>query len=514
MNENLKKQRIVRNSILLYARMLLTTFIGLYASRALLKGLGFEDYGLYNVVGGLVMLISFVKQSLGNATWRYITVSLGKGDTHEVNRVFNVALQLHGLFCVLLVVVAESIGLWFLYHKMNIPLGKELDTLIVYQLSTVVIVLTILSSPYISLILAHERMDAFAYITIFESVGKLISAIALFWLTAHHLTLYAVFILLVQVCVNLLYWFYCFRHFKESRLRMVKAPAMMKEMTGFAGFTLLPGLGFACCDQGLNILLNMFFGPTVNAARGISMQVRHLLSRFTESFLQAVSPQITKSYASGNYNYMYELVSKTAKYCYFIMLLMVVPLVLGMPVVLSFWLGEYPEYSVEFCCFVLAIGMLETVAYPFLVGAAANGRIRRYYSITGVLLVSVVPSAYLFLKLHYPPITVYVVHFCFSVAILVVRVIIGARLFGYQLRMLYSDVLVPAVRVSIPVLGMACACYLLVDLSQPLFAVSSMIVSALAISLVVLALGLNGVERHFLKVKLHDSFDKLSHKNG
>ncbi len=514
MNEKLEKRRIVRNSILLYARMLLTTFIGLYASRALLKGLGFEDYGLYNVVGGLVMLISFVKQSLGNATWRYITVSLGKGDTHEVNRVFNVALQLHGLFCVLLVVVAESIGLWFLYHKMNIPLGKELDTLIVYQLSTVVIVLTILSSPYISLILAHERMDAFAYITIFESVGKLISAIALFWLTAHHLTLYAVFILLVQVCVNLLYWFYCFRHFKESRLRMVKAPAMMKEMTGFAGFTLLPGLGFACCDQGLNILLNMFFGPTVNAARGISMQVRHLLSRFTESFLQAVSPQITKSYASGNYNYMYELVSKTAKYCYFIMLLMVVPLVLGMPVVLSFWLGEYPEYSVEFCCFVLAIGLMETIAHPFLVGAAANGRIRRYYSITGVLLVAVVPSAYLFLKLHYPPITIYVVHFCFSVVILAVRVVIGAQLFGYKMRMLYDDVLVPTVRVSIPVVGMACACYLLVDLSQPLIAVSSMIVSALAISLVVLALGLNGVERHFLKVKLHDSFDKLSHKNG
>lgn len=506
MQDKADSKRLVKNSALLYFRMLITMFISLYTSRVVLAELGVTDYGLYNVIGGIVTLFAFVQSALGNSTWRYITVSLGKGDFKDLNKTYSSAVFLHALFCVLILFVAESIGLWFLYNKMTIPSTRMTEALWVYEMSVVSIVFMVMSSPSSSLITAHEKMSAFAYISIFEAVSKLIVASLLVLFPHRKLLVYAFLLCLVQVSVRIMYAIYCKRHFPESRLIYVWDQKLLKEMSNFAGYTLLPGLGFACCGQGLNILLNIFFGPIANAARGIAVQVQHFLTTFVQSFQQAVNPQITKLYASDSIVDMHNLIVKTSKFSFYILLLPALPLIMLIHPILDLWLVNTPQYTADFCRLTIIICLTDSISNPFLVGGAANGRVKKLYTLAGIILVLILPISYLFLCHGFPAIFVYYVHLAMSVILQVVRIVISSKLINFNIKRCVNEIIYPIAITTIASSIFAFILRLIITESDFLSIVAYTI-SLLVITLVImLTVGVTKTEKQALQSFVYSRF--------
>ena len=444
-----QNKRLIKNTLMLYFRMFFIMFVGLYISRVVLKELGAIDFGLYNVVGGVVTLFAFVQTALGNATWRYINVSLGKNDSSETQEIFSYSIFLHLILCILVLVLAESIGLWFFYNKLNIPVHRLSVSFYVYQLSIITVLLTIIMAPYQSLITAHEKMNAFAFISILEVIAKLLLAFSLIFVNVDKLLLYAIFLAVLQFIVNTIYFIYCRRNFKESSLVYKYNATKIKEMATFAFYTVIPGLGFAASGQGINILLNIFWGPTVNAARGISIQVQSLVVKFVQSFQIAVNPQITQEYIGNNRERLEELVGETSKFSFYLVLIMSIPIINNMDYLLSLWLCQVPDFTSQFCVFTLIYSMFDVLAYPFLVGAAANGNIRSYYTINGIILISSVPLAYLALRYGFNPLSVYYVQLALFIILLFFRVYYGAKLIDYPLRNILAKILKPVILVAL-----------------------------------------------------------------
>lgn len=493
-----ESKRLAKNSLVLYARMLLTMVIGLYTSRVVLQELGVVDFGLYNVIGGVVTMFVFVQGALSNASWRYITVTLGKGNFRQLQITYSTTIYLHVFFCFIILLIGETIGLWFLYNKMSIPADRMDDAFWVYQLSILTMMFTVMSSPSNSLIIAHERMSAFAYVSIYESLAKLAIVYLLIVFPHNKLVYYAILLCVVQASVQLAYTCYCMRFFSEAHLIKVFDKKLVKEMAVFSGFTVLPGLGMAGCGQGLNILLNVFFGPVANAARGISVQVQQVLIRFIQSFQQASNPQITKLYASGEYARMHTLITKVAKFSFFLFMVPAISLMLEMENILDLWLVEVPEGSSLFCIFTLMISMTETISYPFLVAAAANGQIKMYYTINGFLLVSVVPVAYLFLKLGFPAVSVYVVHFIIALLVLYSRSYLGAKLVKYPMTSFYCEILKPIMLVLIPATIVGLSVRLFFSSNSIIDIILTLVVSAASSSVITCFLGMSQSEKRFI----------------
>ena len=295
-------KRIAKNTVFLYVRMLLVMGATLYTSRIVLNVLGAEDYGLYNVVGGLVTMFTFLNGSLGSATSRYITFELGRRDYERVNRVFNVALLIHIALAVLIIILAETIGLWFFYEKMTIPEERMSAAFWVYQISILTCFFSLTQVPYNAMIIANENMRIYAWVGIVEAVFKLAIAFILPFAPFDTLVYYALLLCVVQISIMLFYRIYCGRNFKESKIILYKDKTLYKEMFSYAGSDLIGNLSVLAQGQGLNILLNMFFGPVVNAARGIAYQVQGAVTQFSNNFMTAVRPQIIKSYAEGDIN--------------------------------------------------------------------------------------------------------------------------------------------------------------------------------------------------------------------
>lgn len=292
-------KRIAKNTLLLYVRTLFIMLVTLYTSRVVLNTLGVSDYGIYNVVGGVVAMFGFINASMSSATQRYITFALGKGDIADLRKIFSTALQIHVLIAALIVVLGETVGLWFMYTQMQIPADRMDAAFWVLQCSILSTVVMIISVPYNADIVAHEKMSAFAYISILEAVLKLAVVYVLVVFSYDKLVLYAFLILAVQLFIRFCYSRYCNKHFPESRYRHVWNKPLFKEMTGFAGWSMFENISFVCFSQGLNLLLNVFFGPIVNAARAIAFQVQNAIQQFLANFQMAINPQITKTYVSS-----------------------------------------------------------------------------------------------------------------------------------------------------------------------------------------------------------------------
>ena len=292
-------KRIAKNTLLLYFRMLVTMAVSLYTSRVVLNILGVEDFGIYNVVGGIVAMFGFINGSMTSATQRYLTFELGQNNRAQLTKVFSTSLSIHGIISFLIIVLAETVGLWFLWNKMQIPADRMNAAFWVFQCSVAASVIMIMSVPYNAAIIAHERMSAFAYISIIEVSLKLLIVCFLRYFHTDKLILYAVLIVIVQFLIRLCYSWYCNRHFNETKYRWSWDKGLFKEMTGFASWNMFGSLAAITFTQGLNLLLNMFFGPVVNAARGIAVQAQTAIGQFSSNFQTALNPQITKSYATG-----------------------------------------------------------------------------------------------------------------------------------------------------------------------------------------------------------------------
>ena len=441
--------RIAKNTIFLYFRMILLMVVSLYTSRIVLSTLGISDYGIYNVVGGFIGMFAFLNGAMSGCTQRFITIALGKGDECNLKKVFSTCVITHGIIAMLVFLLAETVGLWFVLEKLVIPVERETAAMVVYQCSIVSTMVMIMSFPYNADIIAHERMSAFAYISIFEAFANLGIVYVLHIGNLDKLSLYAILLLVVKVSVILVYRIYCKRHFVEATFHWIFDSVLFKKMLSFTGWNLWGGMAGTLMGQGINVLLNMFFGPTVNAARGVAVQVQSAVQMFATNFQTALNPQMMKTYAAGDLESMHVLLFRSAKFTFMLLLCLMLPLMLEIDTILGLWLKEVPENTNIFVCLMLCISMVDAVSNPFMTASAATGRVKVYQSVVGGILLSIVPIAYVVLRLGAEPYAVFIVHFCVAIFAFGARLMIVKNLINLSVHKYFAEVLLPCLYVVI-----------------------------------------------------------------
>lgn len=412
MSQSANNKRIAKNTLLLYVRMLFGMLVSLYTSRVILQTLGVEDYGVYNVVGGVITMFTFLNSAMSSATSRYITFEIGKGNMEQLKKVFSTALQIHAAIALLIVTLGETVGLWFLMNELVIPDGRMEAAMWVYQCSIVTAIVTIMSVPYNADIIAHEKMSAFAYISVLEIILKLAIVYLLVVLPFDKLKVYAVLVLMVGLLIRYIYTRYCHKHFEESHyIHRIDKP-LLKEMSSFAGWSFWGNLAAILYSQGLNMMLNIFFGPVVNAARGIATQIQSVVTQFVTNFQMALNPQITKTYASGEMDKMHSLMSRSARFSFMLLFFLSLPIMLETNYILTLWLGIVPENTVIFARIIIAISLIYTIANPCVIANQATGKVKVYQAVVGGLLLLILPISHIVLKMGAPAYSVFIVHFC------------------------------------------------------------------------------------------------------
>lgn len=412
MSQSANNKRIAKNTLLLYVRMLFGMLVSLFTSRVILQTLGVEDYGVYNVVGGVITMFTFLNSAMSSATSRYITFEIGKGNMEQLKKVFSTALQIHAAIALLIVTLGETVGLWFLMNELVIPDGRMEAAMWVYQCSIVTAVVTIMSVPYNADIIAHEKMSAFAYISVLEIILKLAIVYLLVVLPFDKLKVYAVLVLMVGLLIRYIYTRYCHKHFEESHyIHRIDKP-LLKEMSSFAGWSFWGNLAAILYSQGLNMMLNIFFGPVVNAARGIATQIQSVVTQFVTNFQMALNPQITKTYASGEMDKMHSLMFRSARFSFMLLFFLSLPIMLETNYILTLWLGIVPENTVIFARIIIAISLIYTIANPCVIANQATGKVKVYQAVVGGLLLLILPISYIVLKMGAPAYSVFIVHFC------------------------------------------------------------------------------------------------------
>ena len=415
-------KRIAKNTLLLYVRMLFTMAVSLFTSRVILNTLGVEDYGINNVVGGIVTMFSVLSGSLSSSISRFITFELGKGNIERLKTIFSTGVNIQLGMSVLIIIIAEAVGIWFLNAKMNIPADRMVAANWVFQCAILTFVLNLLSVPYNAAIIAHEKMSAFAYISVVEVTLKLIIVYMLTISPFDRLKTYAVLLLWVGAVIRFIYGYYCKRHFEECTYHFVFDKPVLKEMTGFAGWNFLGNGAYMLNTQGVNILMNLYFGVAVNAARGIATQVDAALKQFVNNFTTAVNPQITKSYAQGDLDYMHKLVCRSAKFSAFLMMFFAVPIILETNTILTIWLKTVPDYAVIFLQWIIISSFMDTVLANSLVTSMfATGKIKRYQIIVTTVGCLVFPLSWIAFKLGFEPQVGYILYFFIYTILLFVR---------------------------------------------------------------------------------------------
>lgn len=447
-NPSSNNHRIAKNTVALYFRMLLTLAVSLFTSRVILDSLGVEDYGIYNLVGGFVTIFNIIRAGLLASTQRFITYDLGKGNIKVLKDTFSTCVIIFVFISLLIVIIAEAVGVWFIDNKLAIPEERMGAAHWVFQLSLATLVITLISYPYNALIIAHEHMKVFAYISIYEAFAKLAVAYALYVSPFDKLIIFAILLCVVQLTVRFFYNSYCLRNFEEAKVKWRVNRTKIKSILGFTGWEMFGSVANMGYTQGLNVLLGIFFNPVVNAARGIAVQVQSAIVGFVNSFQTAINPQITKSYASNNKGYMYYLIFAGSRFSYYLLFIFALPIFLEANQVLNIWLKTVPEYSVLFFRIIIIVSMIDAISNSVITSVEATGNIKKYQIIVGGILLMIVPVAYVVLKLGGEPYTVFLVHFVFSIIALIARLIMGHNIVGFRLSYFMRDVLLPIVMVS------------------------------------------------------------------
>lgn len=393
MEENNK--RIAKNSLFLYVRMLLNMGIGLYTSRVVLSTLGIEDFGVYSIVGGVVSMFGFLNSAMSTATQRYLSFEIGKKDSSKLNKTFSTSLTIHILIGVVVLILAETIGLWFVNYKLNVPLDRISEVNWVYQFSILTFLFGIIQVPYNALIIAHERMNVYAYISIFEVLSKLLVVYILVIVDYDKLKLYATLLFAVSFSVRMIEKYYCRKKFPESKYSFIYDKIFFKEMLNYAGWNLFGNFAAVARSQGNNVLLNIFYGPVLNAAYGITLQLQGAVFSFISSFQTAINPQIIKSYASGNKEDSVKLMVQSSKFSFFLMSILVFPILVNTKYVMELWLKSIPDYTIFFVQLSLIGLLIETVSGSLMTGIQATGKIKTYQGVVGTLVFLNLPLSYL-----------------------------------------------------------------------------------------------------------------------
>ncbi len=506
-------KRIAKNTLFLYFRMLLTMAVSLYTSRVVLDALGVEDFGIYNVVGGVVAMFGFINTSMASATQRFMSFSLGRDSCDLLRKTFSTSLFIHLLISVVVFILSETIGLWFLWNKMQIPVERMDAAFWVFQCSIFAMIIMIISVPYNALIIAHEKMGTFAYISILETILKLTVAILVLHSSSDKLIFYAFLLLLMQLFIRSCYRLYCNRHFKESRFVWKFEKPLFKEMLSFSVWTMNGNLAIIGYTQGLNILLNVFFGPAVNAARGVAVQVQDAVYRFSQSFLMAVNPQITKAYSKGDLSYMHQLLIKSSKYSYFLLLIISLPILFQSYQLLSWWLKDVPEYADVFLRIILCVNMLSVLSRPIVTSIHATGKIKQFQIIEGSILLCIVPISYILLSFfNCTPSIVFLVHLFVELIALYARIKIVFPKIKMNIKVYNESVILPIIKVSLVVAILPFMCSFIMD-EQDIY--SFVVITFICIISSVISIyfiGCSNQERLFIRTHINEYLRKLKNR--
>lgn len=418
-------KQLAKNTIMLYIRMLYSMVVSLYTSRLILGALGAVDYGLYGVVGGFVAMFSIVSTSLSSAVSRFITFELGKGHEGKSSEVFSTSVLIHIVLAIVVIIVAETVGLWFLNNKMSIPCDRLNAANWVFQASIISFVFNLLLVPYSALIIAYERMRTFAYFGICDTTSRLF--IVLFiayspWVF-DKLIVYALLLVVLSIVFQSIYWVYCSKNFKECNIRLTFAPSIWKNMSSFALWNFIGSSAGILKDQGVNVLLNVYGGPILNAARGIATSVNGALTGFVGNFMMALNPQITKSFASGDYNYVHFLVERGTRFSFYILLCLAIPVFIETDFILTIWLKQYPDYTSIFVRLVLILSLVDTLSNALITLQNATGRIRNYQLVVGGILLLNFPISFVCLKLGLRPEVTYIIAIVIALLCLMARLL-------------------------------------------------------------------------------------------
>lgn len=428
-------KRIAKNTLLLYLRMLLTIVVGLYTSRVVLNTLGVSDYGVYNVVGGIVAMLSFLNSALTAASQRFIAFELGREDIGKLKKIFCTSITIHAMLAVIIFVVAETIGLWFVNTNLNIEADRMVAANWVYQCSIFAFMLTVLSVPYNSCIVAHEHMNAFAYISILEITLKLLIVYLLYIINYDKLITYGILVFSVALVVRLTYGIYCKKHFEECTYHFIFDKNLFKEMFAFAGWSIVGNFGFSFKDQAANVILNLFFGTVVNAARGVALQVNGIIAGFSSNFMMALNPQITKQYASNDIENSMKLVYAGSRYSFFLLAFIAIPVMINLDYLLKLWLGTVPKYTSEFLFLALVVALINSMSQPLVTALQATGKIKIFQISICIIMLCELPLAYIILYFGGKPyMAMYPTIFVVFVGLFARFVILKRQVSAYKLR--------------------------------------------------------------------------------
>lgn len=490
-------KRIAKNTALLYVRMILLMAVTLYTSRVILATLGVDDYGLYSLIGGIIALFSFISNALVSAMQRFFNVALGEQDEEKYHRVYVMGINLFILFSAFLLIIGETIGLWFVINKLNIPAGRETAAFWVYQLSIVTLIVHLLRTPDNASIIAHERMGFYAYLSIGEALLKLGIIFLLKLFAFDKLILYVILYLVATILINIAYKIYCNKQFVTCRYNWLWDKQLFKELLSFSGWSLLSNGSRTVTMQGENIFLNQYYSVSVNAARGIASQVYNAVNTFLANFQTAFRPQLTKSYAAGEMNNHYSLLYRSSKFSFYLLLVLVIPIIFNLDALLGAWLVEVPKYTKEFCVFVLLAYLADALASPLGTSVSANGNIKGLQISIAVVFVIQLFASFFALRAGWPP---YIV----SVFILVSHSIhylfylyFCKRLCGLELKTYFKRVLLPLIPICLisPLLP-----WFLQRFSNGIWwALLLSVVDVLWVFLFVWLLGLDKTEKAFIK---------------
>lgn len=442
-------KRIAKNTLFLYFRMLFMMAISLYTNRVVLDKLGVTDFGIYNIVGGIVVMLGFLSGCMSNSVQRYLSYELGKNNTVGVNRVFNVALVVHVCIAVFVLLVMETVGLWYLNTHMNIPAARISAANWVFQCSLLTMMFTIMQVPYNAIIVSKEKMSIYAYISILEVTLKLLVVYILAIGSYDRLKLYGLLIMLVTIGVLMVYRIYCIRKFEEAKFRVVKDWSLFKDLISFSGWNMLSEVAWTFTGPGVNLILNVFYGPAVNAARGLAEQINGAVSRFVQNFQIAVNPQLIKLYAADEIEEMTKLLFRSTRFSYFLLFTLSLPLITEMDYILHLWLKVVPAYTTDFCQLILICSLVSVNSTLLPKIAWAYGKIRNYQIIVSVVLFLNFPLSYLVLKIGLSPLATTYVAILIQVFIIWTRLYLVSKMVGLSKSRYFHDVLLKNLTVTV-----------------------------------------------------------------
>lgn len=441
-------KRIAKNSAILYLRTAFTMLIGFFSCRVVLENLGVQDYGLYNVVGGITAMFAFLNSTMSVSTSRFITYELGRGDEERLKLIYSQAKIIHYIIAGLIFLLIETIGLWLVYNKLTIPSNNIQSVIYTLHIVSVGTVIGIISTPDTALVISHEKMNAFAYITMADSLLRLVSAYLIAIINGDKLIWYAILMLMVFGVDRICYFIYCKLHFRESRGHIIYNKNIFRTMLSFAGWNILGNMATMTREQGITLIINVFTNPTVNAARAITAQVSNSITAFVYNVRTAINPQITKSFASGDYTYMHKLITFSSLSCFYVLLALSIPLMYLSDIILDIWLVEVPLYSSSFFRLTLIGMLIYSLSNPLIIGVHATGNIKQFQIIEGILLLTTLPLTYFFFYIGCEPIYAYIAIIISNIITLCGDIVVVLPKIKYSKIQYMNDVIIPVLKVT------------------------------------------------------------------